>query len=75
MAAKQTAYRVAHPVTGAVEISKGGKTPTFATWAKINGTWEQFGWSYGDQAKAEKTAKTTAGSLGWEYAATEVAAI
>lgn len=73
MAAKQTKYIVALPTgEGHENVAKGGKAPQFATWAQMDGQWKRIGWSYGDQAKAERTAKSTIGSLGWNFAVTRV---
>lgn len=66
-------FVVAHPNGEDTEtVLKGGKAPEYATWALMNGEWERIGWSYGDQAKAERTAKSAIGSLGWTWKVTRV---
>lgn len=71
--AGRKSFIVAHPNNIDTEtVLKGGKAPEYATWALMNGEWERIGWSYGDQAKAERTAKSAIGSLGWKYQVTRV---
>lgn len=52
--------------------TKGGKVPTFATWAKINGEWKHMGWSY--KAEAPKSVLPDFRKNGIETMATPVAA-
>ena len=71
--AGRKSFVVAHPDNENTEtVLKGGKAPEFATWALINGEWERIGWSYGDKEKAERSAKSSIGSLGYTYTVTRV---
>lgn len=71
--AGRKSYVAAHPNgTDTVALVKGGKTPTFATWVLKADEWTQVGFSFGDRAKAERTAKSAIGSLGWQYTVTRV---
>lgn len=71
--AGRKSFVVAHPDNENTEtVLKGGKAPEYATWALMNGEWERIGWSYGDKDKAERTAKSSIGSLGYTYTVTRV---
>lgn len=73
MAAKKMTFTIIDPEGMPKKFTKGGKVPTFATWGLVDGRWERFGWSYkGDRLAAEKSARSTIGSLGWQYAVTPV---
>lgn len=67
-------YVIAHPNgEETVRETKGGKAPQFAVWALLNGEWTRTGWSYKtDKLSADKSAKSTVGSLGHRYATTRV---
>jgi hypothetical protein len=67
-------YIVATPDgEGHITVLKGGKRPQFATWAHKDGEWQHVGYSYKtDKLSAEKSAKSTIGSLGWRYSVTRV---